>query len=70
MEHLTVEERAEWIEDAIDALRGRMLIRPCDAVKAYTELSRERAWRGEDLASGILREAYETLCRAETSATS
>lgn len=40
MEHLTVEERAEWIEDAIDALRGRLLIRPCDAVQAYTELSR------------------------------
>lgn len=61
MEQLTAEERAEWIEDAIDALRGRMLIRRCDAKQAYTELAGERAWRCEELASSVLYEAYEKL---------
>lgn len=43
MEQLTTEDRAKWIEDAFDALRGRMLIRHYDAVQAYTEFSGERA---------------------------
>lgn len=43
MEQLTAEERAEWIKDTIDALRGRMLIRRCDTEQAYTELAGERA---------------------------
>lgn len=64
MKHLTADERAEWIENAIDALRGRILIRSCDAQQAYTELAGERAWRSEELAGGVLREAYETVRRA------
>lgn len=63
MEHLTADERAEWIENAIDALRGRMLIRPCDVEQAYTELAGERAWRSEEFAGDVLREAYETVRR-------
>lgn len=61
MEQLTDNERTEWIDDATDALRGRMIIRRCDAAQAYTELARERAWRHNALTSSILREAYEKL---------
>lgn len=61
---LTTEERAEWIDDATDAIRGRMILRRLSAKQAYTALSGERAWRDE-LSGAILREGYERMTTGE-----
>lgn len=66
MEQLTDNERTEWIDEAVDALRGRMVIRHCDAAQAYTELASERAWRRNELAGRVLCEAYAKLHPAES----
>ncbi len=60
MNDLTSEERAEWVDDAVDAIRGRMILRRINAPEAYTALSRERVWRDE-LPADVLREACERL---------
>ncbi|AWT25070.1 hypothetical protein Csp1_02420 [Corynebacterium provencense] len=63
--HLTVEDRAEWIDDAKDAIRGLMLLRMLSVEEAYTALSNEHVWRNE-LPSAVLQEAYEQMTTGET----
>ncbi|WP_130840074.1 hypothetical protein [Corynebacterium neomassiliense] len=61
---LTVEDRAEWIDDAKDAIRGRMLLRMLSVEEAYTALSNEHVWRNE-LPSAVLQEAYKQMTTGE-----
>ncbi|MDN6437921.1 MAG: hypothetical protein L0K27_00455 [Corynebacterium nuruki] len=65
MEQLTDDERAEWIADSIDALRGRMMLRSCDVEQAYAELAAERVWRWDAVASEVLHQAYQRMHLAD-----
>lgn len=58
MDTLTPEERAEWISEAEQAIRGRRLVNHCDAAQAYEELRTQRVWRRDPVAAAILREAF------------
>jgi|GEM_PF-1034197 len=61
MTQSTDNEREEWIKDAMEAIKGRKLLRICSLHEAYAALSGERVWRDE-LSGEILREAYERMC--------
>lgn len=60
MTQSTDDEREEWIKDAMEAIKGRKLLRICSLHEAYAGLSREHAWQ-DDLPGEILREAYERM---------
>ncbi len=57
---LTPEEKAEWLEDARDAIHGRMKTHGITPVQAVDQLSTQRAWRSGDAAE-ILQEALARI---------
>lgn len=57
---LTPEEKADWLEEAADAIRGRMRLHGATPKQAAEQLSKQRSWRGGDAAQ-ILDEALETI---------
>lgn len=61
MNELTLDERAEWISEAEQAIRGRMLVHHCDATQAYEGLRTHRVWRRDPVASAVLREAFLSI---------
>ena len=62
---LTPEEKAEWLEEAGDAIRGRMKLHGATPVQAAEQLSTQRNWRNSD-ASQILREALDQIITVVT----
>jgi hypothetical protein len=62
---LTLEEKVEWLEEAADAIRGRMKLHGATPVQAAEQLSTQRNWRNGD-ASQILREALDQIITVVT----
>lgn len=57
---LTAEEKADWLEEASDAIRGQMKLLGATPAQAAEQLSRQRAWRNTD-AAAILRESLDNI---------
>ncbi|MGP9759563.1 Z1 domain-containing protein [Corynebacterium sp. AOP12-C2-36] len=57
---ITAEERAEWLEEAADAIRGRMKLLGATPTQAAEHLSGQRSWRPPD-ARIILWEALAAI---------
>lgn len=60
MDDLTPEEKADWLEEAADAIRGRMRLHGATPKQAAEQLAKQRSWRGEDAAQ-ILAEALTEI---------
>lgn len=59
-EQLTAEEKAEWVDEAADAIRGQMKLNGILPELAVEQLSGQRAWRSSD-AREILGEALTEI---------
>ena len=57
---LPAEEKAEWLEEAADAIRGWMKLHGATPKQAFDHLVTQRAWRRDDDAE-ILQEALDTI---------
>ena len=57
---LTPEEKAEWLEEAADAIRGRMKLHGATPTEAAAQLSTQRSWRSPDAAQ-ILQESLTEI---------
>lgn len=57
---ISPEEKAEWLEEAADAIRGRMRLHGATPKQAAEQLAKQRSWRGEDAAQ-ILEEALTEI---------
>ncbi|MCI1255670.1 MAG: Z1 domain-containing protein [Corynebacterium provencense] len=62
---LTPEEKAEWLEEAADAIRGRMKLHGVTPTVAAKQLSTQRTWRSEQ-ARAILWEAHDQIMKVIT----
>lgn len=60
MKELKANEYQEWVDEAVGALRGRMIHRRVDATTAYMQLSAERVWR-DSVAAEILTQGHRRI---------